>query len=95
MLAEFVRMLEFVDSHMPLAFTRGKTSSKTPRVRFDALSVGVNLALREDPNLQPKSLSWLQSGEFTDLITRGGQNAPSAIKARIEYVYKKLKASAQ
>lgn len=90
MFAEFVRMLEFVDAHMPLAFTKGKTSNKTPRVRFDALSVGVNLALREDPKLKPKSLSWLKSEEFKDLITRGGQNAPSAIKARIEYVYHKL-----
>ena len=90
MLGEFVRMLVFVDDHMPLAFTKGKTSTKTPRVRFDALSVGVNLALRERPNLKPKSLAWLKCDEFTRLTTHGGQNAPSAIKARIEFVYHKL-----
>jgi hypothetical protein len=86
MLAEFDRMLSFVDKHMPLAFTKGKTSMKTPRVRFDAISVGVNLALRKNPSLHPKSMSWLDSKLFAQLITSGGQNAPSAVKARIEYV---------
>lgn len=90
LLAEFDRMLKFVDKHMPLAFTKGKTSNKTPRVRFDALSVGVNLALRENPRLIPKSTSWLKSQEFNVLITSGGQNAPKAIRARIEYVYECL-----
>jgi hypothetical protein len=71
---------------MPLAFTKGKTSNKTPRVRFDAISVGVNLALRENADLEPKSASWLNGERFEELITSGGQNAPSAIKARIEYV---------
>ncbi len=90
MFAEFDRMLHFVDKHMPLAFTKGETSQKTPRVRFDAISVGVNLALRENPNLSPKSVSWLKSKHFSNLITSGGQNAPKAIKARIEYVYNSL-----
>lgn len=91
MFREYERMLKFVDTYMPLAFTKGKTSKKTPRVRFDAISVGVNLALREDSNLEPKKFSWLNSNEFTELITKGGQNAPSAIIARIEYVHDQLK----
>ena len=90
MLGEFERMLKFVDKHMPLAFTRGRTSHKTPRVRFDALSVGVNLALRENPRLDPESVSWLNSKKFTEIITKGGQNAPSAIRGRIDYVYEHL-----
>lgn len=90
MFAEFERMLSFVDRHMPLAFTKGKTSNKTPRVRFDAIAVGVNLALRENPDLTPASVSWLESERFAELITGGGQNAPKAIKARIEYVHDSL-----
>jgi len=88
--AEFDRMLRFVDKHMPLSFTRGERSNKTPRVRFDAIAVGVNLALRENPRLVPVNMAWLDSAEFAELITKGGQNAPSAIKARIEYVYTQL-----
>lgn len=88
--AEFDRMLKFVDRWMPGRFTKGRGSEKTPRIRFDALSVGVNLALRERPDLKPKNLSWLDSDEFTKLVTGGGQNAPSAIKARIDFVKNKL-----
>lgn len=90
MFFEFEQMLSFVDKYMPLAFTKGKISNKTPRVRFDAISVGVNLALRENADLKPKSVSWLNSERFKELITTGGQNAPSAIKARIEYVHNSL-----
>jgi uncharacterized protein with ParB-like and HNH nuclease domain len=87
---EFDRMLKFVDQYMPMGFTKSPTSNKTPRVRFDALAVGINLALRTRPNLKPKTLVWLKSEEFRDIITKGGQNAPTAIKSRIEFVCRKL-----
>lgn len=87
---EFDKMLKFVDKYFPDGFIKSKTSSKTPRVRFDAISIGVNLALREKPNLIPQDLSWLNSKIFNELITKGGQNAPTAIKERIEFVYNKL-----
>lgn len=87
---EFDKMLKFVDKYFPDGFIKSKKSSKTPRVRFDAISVGVNLALREKPKLIPQDLSWLNSKIFNELITKGGQNAPTAIKERIEFVYNKL-----
>jgi hypothetical protein len=87
---EFDNMLEFVDKYFPDGFVKSNTSNKTPRVRFDAISVGVNLALRENPKLKPVNLNWLNSKTFNDLITKGGQNAPTAIKERIEFVYDKL-----
>lgn len=87
---EYDRMLEFVDKNFPHGFIKNSTSNKTPRVRFDAISVGVNLALRENPNLKVSNVSWLDSPKFNELITKGGQNAPSAIKDRIEFVYNQL-----
>jgi Protein of unknown function DUF262 len=87
---EFDNMLKFVDKYFPDGFVKSKTSNKTPRVRFDAISVGVILALREKPKLEPVDLSWLDSKTFNELITKGGQNAPTAIKERIEFVYNKL-----
>ena len=88
--SDFDRMLNFVDSNMPLAFIKTKTSRKTPRVRFDAIAVGTILALREDPNLKVKSIRWLESGEFNNLITSGGQNSSKAITNRITYVKDRL-----
>jgi len=87
---EFDRMLKFVDRFLPLGFTKAPSSNKTPRVRFDAISVGVNLALRENPKLVVNNTTWLKSKQFAELITKGGQNAPTAIASRIEYVYNNL-----
>lgn len=87
---EFTNTLKFVDKYFPYGFKKSKTSQKTPRVRFDSISVGSNLALRENAFIKPKNFEWLNSEEFNNIITRGGQNAPSAIKERIEYVKYKL-----
>jgi hypothetical protein len=87
---EFDKMLKFVDKYIPNGFVKGDKSSKTPRVRFDALSVGVNLAIKDYPKLKISDTEWLNSKMFNELITKGGQNAPTAIKNRIEYVYEKL-----
>jgi len=87
---EFDKMLKFVDKNFPNGFVKSAGSNKTPRVRFDAISVGVILALRENPKLKVSDTNWLSSSTFNELITKGGQNAPSAIKDRIEYVYNQL-----
>jgi len=87
---EFDKMLKFVDKNIPNGFVKSASSNKTPRVRFDAISVGVILALRENPKLKVSNTNWLSSATFNELITKGGQNAPSAIKDRIEFVYNQL-----
>src|SRR5690606_14108953 len=46
LLTEFNNVLDFVDKYLPNGFTKGPNSKTTPRVRFEALSVGTNLALR-------------------------------------------------
>lgn len=51
LLNEFEKMLEFVDNYFPNGFAKSKKSKSTPRTRFEAISIGVNLALRE--NQQP------------------------------------------
>lgn len=87
---KFVRMLKFVDDNFPYGFKKSPNLRKTPRIRFDGISVGVHLALEENPNIQVNNVDWIESEEFKQVITKGGQNAPSAIKARIEYVRDKL-----
>lgn len=86
MYGEFDRMLKFVDTHIPNGFKKNEGSVKTPRVRFEAISCGVNLALRIDPNLKPKSVNFLDSKEFIHLVTGGSHNSPSNVRAKIEFV---------
>jgi hypothetical protein len=88
--ARFDRMLNFVNDNFPYGFKKSPDSNKTPRVRFDSISVGVHLALDENPNLTVQNVDWIEEKEFKDITTAGGQNAPSAIKNRIEFVRNKL-----
>lgn len=87
---EFDRMLKFIDSYVDLGFKKSQDSQKTPRVRFEAISVGVNLALRINPNLVPKSIDFLNSREFIHLVTGGSHNSPSNVRSKIEYVRDKI-----
>lgn len=87
---EFDRMLKFIDSYIPNGFKKNEESQKTPRVRFEAIAVGINLALRVNPNLIPKSTDFLGSKEFIHLVTGGSHNTPSNVRAKIEFVRDKL-----
>ena len=87
MRAEFQRMLEFVSEYFtPNGFRKGAGHTRTPRIRFEAISVGVALALRENPALVPASLDWLESAEFKKHTTSDASNSRPKVKARIEYV---------
>lgn len=87
---EFDRMLKFIDSYIEVGFKKNIDSQKTPRVRFEAISVGINLALRINPNLIPKSVDFLESKEFIQLVTGGSHNSPSNVRAKIEFVRDKI-----
>ncbi|MGC8541775.1 MAG: DUF262 domain-containing protein [Phycisphaerae bacterium] len=91
MRAEFDRMLDFVDQHFPHGFAKGADAKSTPRVRFEAISVGVNLALRENPNCIPPGVeSWLNSEEFMRHTTTHASNSAPRLRGRLEYVRDKL-----
>lgn len=83
---EFIRMIKFVDKYFENGFRKTKTSKSTPRVRFEAISVGVGLALRINPHLVPKSMEWLNSEEFKKHTTTHSSNSPARVCGRIEYV---------
>ncbi|MDD2991505.1 MAG: DUF262 domain-containing protein [Zoogloea sp.] len=86
MLQEFVRMLDFVHQHFPNGFKR--TSYKTvPRIRFEAIAVGVSLALREKPDLAPGNIDqWLDSIEFIKHTRSDASNSRPKLVNRIHYV---------
>jgi Protein of unknown function DUF262 len=87
---EFHRMLYFVEQHLPNGFSKKEGHVKTPRIRFEAISVGVALALREKSDLKPASMEWLDSPEFKDYTTSDASNSKPKVIKRIEYVRDQL-----
>lgn len=86
MLDEFVRMLNLVSQYFPNGFKRtGYTT--VPRIRFEAIAVGLSLALREKPNLVPGEIGqWLDSKEFIKHTRSDASNSRPKLVNRIQYV---------
>lgn len=88
--SEFNSVLNFVNKYFPFGFAKTKTSKITPRVRFEAISVGVALALRQNPSLSVSNVDWLKSEEFKHLTTSDASNNQGKLKERVEYVRDQL-----
>jgi hypothetical protein len=88
---EFSSMLNFVDKYFPNGFKKSQNNNSVPRIRFEAISVGVTLALREKPGLVPSNvLHWLESGEFKFHTVSDASNSRPKVIARVEFVRDKL-----
>lgn len=87
---EFQRMVSFVKENFPYGFAKAKKAKATPRVRFEAISVGVALALRENPDLKIDNVNWLGSDEFKEYTTSDASNNEGRLKLRVEYVRDQL-----
>lgn len=86
MLDEFVRMLNLVSQYFPNGFKRtGYTT--VPRIRFEAIAVGISLALRDKPDLVPGDIDqWLDSKEFIKHTRSDASNSRPKLMNRIHYV---------
>lgn len=83
---EFVRTLSFVKQHFPNGFKRINYTT-VPRIRFEAIAVGVTLALREQSDLQPVTVeAWLDSTEFIKHTRSDASNSRPKLINRIHYV---------
>lgn len=83
---EFKDMLDYVKKAFPTGFAKTKFANTTPRVRFEAIAVGVGLALRQRPQLKPVPVAWLDSNEFSVHTTTHASNSGPRLRGRIEYV---------
>jgi len=83
---EFNLMLKFVKANFPNGFLKAKNHTSTPRVRFEAIAVGVTLALRINQNPPRNITGWIDSKEFNSQVTGSSTNTPVRLKARISYV---------
>lgn len=91
MRAEWSRMLAFVREHFPDGFKKRGRGRKVPRVRFEAIAVGIGLAFRESENLKTDNIDdWLEGEEFRDWTTSDASNNRANLIGRLEFVRDRL-----
>lgn len=83
---ELERTLVFIENNIPNGFTKQEGAKAIPRVRFEAIAIGVNLALRENPDLVATNLDWLESKQFKYHTTSDAANNRNKLIGRIEFV---------
>jgi len=90
MKAKFDRMINFVKVNFPTGFRKTMTAKSAPRVRFEAISIGVSNALDINENLEVNSVDWLDSDEFKTVTRSDAANNKSNLVGRIDFVRDKL-----
>jgi hypothetical protein len=83
---EFISTLKFVQTYFPNGFKKSNTAKSIPRVRFEAIAVGTNLALKQNPELTISDVTWLESNDFKKWTTSDAANSKSKVVGRIEFV---------
>lgn len=89
MRSEFDRMLTFVDQKFINGFRKNSTANTVPRVRFEAISAGTALALRQNPelDLSPEQIAERMAAEdFDRKVVSDGANVRSKLEGRIDIV---------
>lgn len=85
---EFITTFKFIDENYPTNIFKN-SRNQTPRVRFEAISVGTNLALKTKPELevtQQQIREMISSKEFKQLTTSDGSNSRPKVVKRINFV---------
>ena len=82
----FHEMLSFIKKNYPLGFRKTPNSNSTPRVRFEAISLGTHFALKVRPNLVPAYMDWLNSTEFNEVTTSDSSGNVGKLKKRVDFV---------
>ena len=85
-LMKFNNMVNFISTYFPIGFRKTKNNKSIPRVRFEAISVGVYLALNENMDSQKPNMEWLDSKGFKIQTTSDMGNNPGRLAGRIEFV---------
>ena len=87
----FENMLDYAEILLGSRGFRKKEKSKsTPRARFEALSVGISLALKEIPDLEVVNNTWVDEEEFSAITRSDAANNKSKLVKRIKFVKEKL-----
>ncbi|MFS1236806.1 DUF262 domain-containing protein [Enterococcus faecium] len=85
---DFVRTMKFVNDNFDRGFMK-EERNQTPRVRFEALAVGINLAIKENPDLKiskEKIQELLLCDDFKMWTTTDAANNKNKVISRIHGV---------
>jgi len=86
---EFALMLDFVSRTFPNGFRKTPNANTVPRVRFEAISVGSALVLRDNPSLDinPDTVARrMEERGFDTVVVSDGANVRSKLEGRIDLV---------
>lgn len=87
----FEEMIDYAEKLLGNKGFRKKEKSKsTPRARFEALSVGISLALKEVPDLKVTDSSWVDGEDFSVITRSDAANNKAKLIRRIKFVKDKL-----
>ena len=91
---EFISVLSFIQEYFPDALHIYRKTKKQyepiTRIKFESITVGIALALRENPELTANSTSFLESKEFKDFTKGDGSSSQNKVIRRIEFVRDRL-----
>ena len=83
----FEDMLNFVkDNFDPLFFKKSKNNLDVPKIRFEAMSLGVSFALKHDPNISCENIDWIFEKTFLNLTRSDASNSRPKLIDRTTYV---------
>lgn len=83
----FNKMLEFAYKFLgEQGFRKTMKSKSTPRARFEAISVGIALAIEQCPDLKVDNTDWINSEEFATITRSDAANNKSKLVNRISFV---------
>lgn len=87
----FEEMLKYAEKILgERGFRKSLKAKSTPRARFEALSVGISVALEENPKLPVGDASWIDGKDFLVVTKSDAANNKSNLKRRINFVKDKL-----
>ncbi len=85
----FNSVMSFVDRNFKNGFRKTAGAKSTPKVRFEAIAVGVYNALRQSPGLNSPAVlidSWIDGKDFEYHTTSSAANTRRRLRERIDYV---------
>lgn len=88
----FEKMLSYAEKILgKRGFRKSLTSKSTPRARFEALSIGIAVALKENPDLPVRDVAdWIDGEEFAKCTRSDAANNKNKLVGRINFVKNKL-----
>ncbi|NBD18319.1 MAG: DUF262 domain-containing protein [Cyanobacteria bacterium] len=84
---EFKLTLSFIEQYFPESLRTGKKIKRPiTRIKFESISVGIAIALKERDHLIPASVHFIESQEFKEYTKGDASSSNNKVRKRIEYV---------